>query len=245
MFDLNDFDETYRGPWEWDVKRLAASFVVASRRERLPRGDRSRHGARRRAGSTGTGSGAMPGCARCRSGTPPSRSRRSSSASNSARERVDLDVSIEEARSRGPPAGARQAVDQGARAAAGSSATDRRCWSDFRTTIQVATTLPALYRAYVRSLRPGSTRPRREASAAGRGAQGRRGRERRDALLCRPVRGTCRRSADPAGQGGRPIRPLAVRPRTPLLDTRASASSAASGSCRPSPTASSGGPSRR
>ena len=31
VFDLNDFDETYRGPWEWDVKRLAASFVVASR----------------------------------------------------------------------------------------------------------------------------------------------------------------------------------------------------------------------
>jgi uncharacterized protein (DUF2252 family) len=31
VFDLNDFDETYRGPWEWDVKRLAASFVIASR----------------------------------------------------------------------------------------------------------------------------------------------------------------------------------------------------------------------
>jgi uncharacterized protein (DUF2252 family) len=31
VFDLNDFDETYRGPWEWDVKRLAASVVVASR----------------------------------------------------------------------------------------------------------------------------------------------------------------------------------------------------------------------
>jgi uncharacterized protein (DUF2252 family) len=31
VFDLNDFDETFRGPWEWDVKRLAASFVVASR----------------------------------------------------------------------------------------------------------------------------------------------------------------------------------------------------------------------
>jgi uncharacterized protein (DUF2252 family) len=31
VFDLNDFDETHRGPWEWDVKRLAASFVVASR----------------------------------------------------------------------------------------------------------------------------------------------------------------------------------------------------------------------
>ncbi len=27
MFDLNDFDETTVGPWEWDVKRLAASLV--------------------------------------------------------------------------------------------------------------------------------------------------------------------------------------------------------------------------
>ncbi len=31
VFDCNDFDETHPGPWEWDVKRLAASFVVASR----------------------------------------------------------------------------------------------------------------------------------------------------------------------------------------------------------------------
>jgi len=31
VFDLNDFDETYRGPWEWDVKRLAASFDIAAR----------------------------------------------------------------------------------------------------------------------------------------------------------------------------------------------------------------------
>jgi len=31
LFDLNDFDETMVGPWEWDVKRLAASFVVAGR----------------------------------------------------------------------------------------------------------------------------------------------------------------------------------------------------------------------
>ncbi len=31
VFDLNDFDETHVGPWEWDLKRLAASFVVASR----------------------------------------------------------------------------------------------------------------------------------------------------------------------------------------------------------------------
>ena len=31
VFDLNDFDETLPGPWEWDLKRLAASMVVAGR----------------------------------------------------------------------------------------------------------------------------------------------------------------------------------------------------------------------
>ncbi len=31
VFDINDFDETYPGPWEWDLKRLAASAVVAAR----------------------------------------------------------------------------------------------------------------------------------------------------------------------------------------------------------------------
>jgi uncharacterized protein (DUF2252 family) len=31
VFDANDFDETLPGPWEWDVKRLAASVVIAAR----------------------------------------------------------------------------------------------------------------------------------------------------------------------------------------------------------------------
>jgi uncharacterized protein (DUF2252 family) len=31
IFDINDFDETLPGPWEWDVKRLAASFEIAGR----------------------------------------------------------------------------------------------------------------------------------------------------------------------------------------------------------------------
>jgi uncharacterized protein (DUF2252 family) len=31
IFDINDFDETYPAPFEWDVKRLAASFVLAAR----------------------------------------------------------------------------------------------------------------------------------------------------------------------------------------------------------------------
>ena len=31
LFDINDFDETLEAPWEWDVKRLGASIVLASR----------------------------------------------------------------------------------------------------------------------------------------------------------------------------------------------------------------------
>jgi len=35
IFDVNDFDETLPGPWEWDVKRLAASLVLAARNNHL------------------------------------------------------------------------------------------------------------------------------------------------------------------------------------------------------------------
>jgi uncharacterized protein (DUF2252 family) len=31
IFDINDFDETLPGPWEWDVKRLAASVEIMGR----------------------------------------------------------------------------------------------------------------------------------------------------------------------------------------------------------------------
>ena len=33
VFDINDFDETHPGPWEWDLKRLAASFAVVGREQ--------------------------------------------------------------------------------------------------------------------------------------------------------------------------------------------------------------------
>ncbi|MDN5915810.1 MAG: DUF2252 domain-containing protein [Pseudonocardia sp.] len=36
VFDINDFDETLPGPWEWDVKRLAASMEVAGRENDYP-----------------------------------------------------------------------------------------------------------------------------------------------------------------------------------------------------------------
>ncbi|HMA27817.1 MAG: DUF2252 domain-containing protein [Solirubrobacterales bacterium] len=40
IFDINDFDETHPGPFEWDVKRLAASFAVAGRDRAFGEADR-------------------------------------------------------------------------------------------------------------------------------------------------------------------------------------------------------------
>ncbi len=40
IFDINDFDETLPGPWEWDVKRLAASFEIMGRELGYARSDR-------------------------------------------------------------------------------------------------------------------------------------------------------------------------------------------------------------
>ena len=46
LFDINDFDETLPGPWEWDVKRPAASVLIAPRDRgvlaRLCRAERAR-----------------------------------------------------------------------------------------------------------------------------------------------------------------------------------------------------------
>ena len=42
VFDINDFDETAPGPFEWDVKRLATSVVIAGRDNGFSRKDRSK-----------------------------------------------------------------------------------------------------------------------------------------------------------------------------------------------------------
>jgi uncharacterized protein (DUF2252 family) len=39
LFDLNDFDETLPGPFEYDVKRMAASFMIASRNNGFAKAD--------------------------------------------------------------------------------------------------------------------------------------------------------------------------------------------------------------
>ncbi len=42
VFDVNDFDETAAGPWEWDVKRLGASLEVSGRENDFTRKQRTR-----------------------------------------------------------------------------------------------------------------------------------------------------------------------------------------------------------
>jgi uncharacterized protein (DUF2252 family) len=42
VFDLNDFDETLRAPFEWDLKRLATSMAIAARDNKLPKKDQRR-----------------------------------------------------------------------------------------------------------------------------------------------------------------------------------------------------------
>jgi uncharacterized protein (DUF2252 family) len=42
VFDINDFDETLPGPWEWDVKRLAVSMLIAARDDGFGRKDQDR-----------------------------------------------------------------------------------------------------------------------------------------------------------------------------------------------------------
>jgi uncharacterized protein (DUF2252 family) len=42
VFDINDFDETLPGPWEWDVKRLAASMLIAARDNGYPGKDQEK-----------------------------------------------------------------------------------------------------------------------------------------------------------------------------------------------------------
>ncbi len=42
VFDINDFDETHPGPWEWDVKRLAVSMLIAARDNSYPVNDQDR-----------------------------------------------------------------------------------------------------------------------------------------------------------------------------------------------------------
>ncbi len=80
VFDINDFDETLPGPWEWDVKRLAVSVLVAARHIGFSGKAAGAHRPRHGVGVSGT-DGAVRGDAQLRtSGTRTSSSKSSSPA---------------------------------------------------------------------------------------------------------------------------------------------------------------------
>ena len=60
VFDINDLDETLPAPWEWDVKRLAASVVLACRNNGFSQARRARCGAGVCALVSGTHGGIQP-----------------------------------------------------------------------------------------------------------------------------------------------------------------------------------------
>ena len=68
VFDTNDFDETLPGPWEWDIKRLAASIVIAGRSNGFSAAQ-NRAAPWRRFVPTGSGWRATPPCASSTFGT--------------------------------------------------------------------------------------------------------------------------------------------------------------------------------
>ena len=69
LFDLNDFDETLPGPFEYDVKRMAASFTIAARYNGFSADGRARFDAGRGGGLPGGDGGSSRRCARWTSGT--------------------------------------------------------------------------------------------------------------------------------------------------------------------------------
>ena len=74
VFDINDFDETLPGPWEWDVKRLCASMHIAAREHGFSKAESDASCSTRR-GRTGNGSRSTAACAPSTSGTTASASR--------------------------------------------------------------------------------------------------------------------------------------------------------------------------
>ena len=220
VFDVNDFDETLPGPWEWDVKRLAASIEVAGAGPRAqPSG----------VGATPRAQRCAPTARRCAQFAAHAHARRLVRARSTstrvahwlrqpATERKDARTGPSaKARAQGQPARVRQADRASSTASRGSSATRR---SSCRSRSSPATTAASIVASATAADR--ATTSRRCSPTAARlldrlpprrrRAQGRRRGQRRHALLDRAAaRPRRRRPAVPAGQGGRAVGARALR----------------------------------
>ena len=238
VFDINDFDETLPGPWEWDVKRLAASFEIAGREQRLLGAGSGRDGVlaavarlprrdarvRRRCATwtSGTrtstssellaqsrGAGRTPAGA---SGPDEPSPRRGRSDSMQAFAKLTAIVDGEPRIVADPPL----IVPSRTCSRAGAArALDARCGE--------------LIRALPRTLQTDRRRPARAVPLRRHGPQGRRRRQRRHPLLDRAAaRPRRERPAVPAGQGGAAVGARAYV-GTSRYANQASGSSPASG----------------
>ena len=218
VFDLNDFDETLPGPFEWDVKRLAASFEIAGRDRDFTDGERTTAcSAVARVPRVRCATSRR--CATSTSGTRGSTSRRSSDeaarASRRSRRPATVAKAVAKARTKDSLkafAKLTQVVDGELRIVCDpplivpvEDLARRR-----EAVERLESVIHGLFRAYRRTLQPTAATCSRSSARRPR-PQGRRRRQRRDALLDRPAaRPRRERPAVPPGQGGAGVGARAV-----------------------------------
>ena len=239
LFDINDFDETLHGPFEFDLKRLAASLVVAGRDRGFDAHD-NRHIVHRAIRSYRDRMAGYADDASDRRLLRPAWTRPGSCAYVDKRARAMIEGTVKStahhdavhelpkltavvdgaATDRGAPADPREAQ--------GHHPADRRLGADGLSRVPAG----------------GPSRPDRPLPARRLRPQGRRRRERRARSIRRPVhRRRRRRSAVPPGQAGRGIGLRAIPATRAAGRATASGSSRASAVSRPRATSCSAGPS--
>ena len=135
VFDVNDFDETLPGPWEWDVKRLAASLDVAGRGNGFAGKDRREIVTGRGRAATGRRCASFAGMTNLDvwyAHADMDQLRAELTAQLEKRQRKMVDKGRGQGADQGQHAGSGQAHPGRATAGRGSSPT-RRCWSRSRT----------------------------------------------------------------------------------------------------------------
>ena len=218
VMDVNDFDETLPGPWEWDLKRLAASFAIAGRdRDFTPKETRAAvltHGPLLPRGDARVRRDAKPRrlVRAPRRRDPPRRpgqGRRPQADEGGAEERREGPKEEQHEGLRSPrPGGRRRAADHQRPAAAGP-----------RPGARLRGSAPGARGADPRDARPLPREPQgrpppplRQLPVRRDGPQGGRGRQRRDPRLGGADDGPRRTGpALPAGQGGRGLGARALR----------------------------------
>ena len=238
VFDVNDFDETMPGPWEWDVKRLAASLEVAAR----GRGSRPRSGPRSwppRSRGTGRRCAMFAGHERPRRLVRARRRRGGRASSSRASWTPSSTSGSTRAWPRRAPGTACRQVAKLTREVDGQP----RIISDPPLLIPIdeliaervdraefVKQLTGLIGGYRRSLQTDRKYLLERFEFVRHGPQGGRGGQRRDPLLDHPAaRPGRRRPAVPAGQGGRGVGARAISSAPASTATRASGWSPGSG----------------